>query len=190
MGDHDPADPRFTRADAAFIRRKADRLLGHYGFTRDELDDVQQELVLHLLRQAHHYRPERGSRRRFVSKVVKHRLLNLVDQRLRKKRNRRCVRPLAATSETQLADGGRSAARVNLHIDVWAVLARVPAALRDVAILLCARHTEREIEAKLGLTRQQVRGRINRLAEAFRRAGLKPDEILKLPNHSPDQNCS
>ncbi|HEV7300621.1 MAG TPA: transposase [Tepidisphaeraceae bacterium] len=50
-------DGRFTPSDAALIRHKARRLVGHHGYRSSDVEDLEQDLMLHVLRQSH--RPPR-----------------------------------------------------------------------------------------------------------------------------------
>lgn len=172
MGNH--ADPRFTEEDAEIIKRKAKRLAGHYGYRSSDVEDIEQDLAMHVFQQTHRHQPERGSREKFVSKVAKNKLLNLIEQRTAKKRDRRRDVRMDEVGEGALLDGENTPEQIDVGIDVRTVIALLPEDLRQVA-LLRQRHSEKELEGLLKLTRAQVRGRLQRLERIFREAGLAPD---------------
>lgn len=169
-------DGRFTPSDTALIRHKARRLVGHHGYRSSDVEDLEQDLSLQVLRQSHRYRPRRGSREAFMTTVIKNKVLNMTEYRTARKRNGRDVVSLGPDVATPSVPA--ATARVGLSIDVSAVVDGLPEDLRQVAVLR-PHHTLREVEARLGLNRDQLRGRLRRLADVFRRAGLAPDEIAK-----------
>lgn len=166
----DNSDERFTAAAAAEIKLLAKRLKGHYGYRASDIEDLEQELAAHVIQRMDQYVPERGSRGAFVSTVAKNRILNLIEARTAAKRDgRRNVSLDPAGVPINTSQEG-----IDLKLDVRAALADLPDDLRQVA-LLRMEHTEREIEALLGLTRAQVRWRMRQLEQALRSAGLAPD---------------
>lgn len=172
MGNH--ADPRYTEEDAEIIKRKARRLAGHYGYRISDVEDIEQDLATHVFQQTHRHEPERGSREKFISRVVKNKLLNLIEQRTAKKRDRRRDVSADDVGDGVLLDAAATPERIDVGIDVRTVIARLPEQLRQVAVLR-QEHSEKEIEGLLGLTRAQVRGRLEHLERVFREAGLAPD---------------
>jgi len=172
-------DARFTPADAEVIRKKAATLAGHY--RNSDIDDFEQDLATHVFQQTHRHLPERGSREKFISRVVKNKLLNLIDKRTAMKRGDGRNVSLDEAGERALLDGSISSDRLDVVIDVRAVIVALPDELRQVA-LLRQQHSEKELEGLLNLTRAQVRGRVQRLEHIFREAGLAPDSERQQPN--------
>ena len=68
------------------IRVKAKQIVRRPGFCRSDQEDVEQDLVLHLLSQADHFDPARGSLNTFVARVVDSAVAMLVRERGRIKR--------------------------------------------------------------------------------------------------------
>ena len=52
------------------MRVKARQLAGNYGFTRSDREDIEQDLILHLIQQMRHFDPKRGGETTFVSRLV------------------------------------------------------------------------------------------------------------------------
>ncbi len=69
------------------IRVKAKQLVRRPGFCRSDQDDVEQDLFLHLLGQARHFDPDRGSLNTFIARVVNSAVAMLVRERGRIKRS-------------------------------------------------------------------------------------------------------
>lgn len=171
-------DNRFTDADAALIRRKATRLVGQYGYRRQDVPDLEQELALHVVLRSSQYDPARGSRDAFVTTVAKHKLLNLIAARMAAKRGGRNFR-LGAVNEP------RAEHDVALTLDVRDVLARLPEDVRRVVELRPAGHTVAEAGRRLGLSRYRVRQSLEQARLALERANLQPFQInSKSVNHS------
>jgi len=68
------------------IRVKARQLIRQPGFSRSDQDDIEQDLLLHLLGQVEHFDPTRGSFNTFVARVVDSAVAMLVRERRRQKR--------------------------------------------------------------------------------------------------------
>ncbi len=163
---------RYKAADAAEIKSKAKRLRGHFGYRSCDIEDVEQELATHLVQRMDQYVPDRGSRGAFVGRVVKYRILNLIEARTAAKRDGRRSVSINRAGECALIDV--SCDDVDLRIDVQSALSYLPEDLRVVA-LLRMEHREKEIADLLGLTRARVRWRMRQLEKALRAAGLAPD---------------
>ena len=156
-------DERFTPADAQIIKRKAKRMAGHYGYRTSDVDDIEQDLAMQVFQQTHRHQPDLGSREKFVGKVAKNSLINLIEAKTAKKRDRRRDINVDDAPSDVLLDGHDTPERLDMRLDVRAAIARMPADLREIALLRMELN-EREVEAKLGLTRAQVRTRMQRLA--------------------------
>lgn len=167
-------DPRFTKTDAQIIQRKVRRLVGHYGFRKSDVDDLAQDLAMHVVQQSHCYRPELGKREAFIETVTKNKILHLIESRTASKRDNRRDLPIETVGEFCLLDCHASQERIDLQIDVRNAIARMPDDLRQFASLR-QQYGEREIEKILGLTRGQVRTRVQRLERFLLEAGLAPD---------------
>src|SRR5262245_46018624 len=63
-------DITLTDYAKTFIRLKARRLIGHYGFTQSDRDDIERELMLDLLARLVHFDTEKGRLVTFVRVVV------------------------------------------------------------------------------------------------------------------------
>ncbi len=68
------------------IRVKAKQVVRQPGFSRSDQEDIEQDLLVHLLSQAEHFDPERGSINTFVARVVDTGVAMLVRDRNRLKR--------------------------------------------------------------------------------------------------------
>jgi len=64
-----------------FVMRQAEvrasRLVGNYGFTPDDWDDLRQELLLDYLRRHPRFDPERGNHDGFACGVLRHQAAKL-----------------------------------------------------------------------------------------------------------------
>ena len=175
------------------IKYKARRLKGQAGFTTSDRDDLEQELILDLLRRRPKYNPKRAQFNTFIARVVEHRVASLIEARKAGTRDyRRCPYSLNDRFEDE---EGRSVERVDafdqedyllrtgaqskpadelsaLAIDVAAVLERLPPELRDLCQRL-ATETVTEISRDAGVPRATIYESIKELREIFEDAGLR-----------------
>jgi len=61
------------------IRYKAKKLVGYYGFTVSDMEDIEQEMILDLLQRLSKFDPSRAKQNTFIAKVVEHKVVNLIE---------------------------------------------------------------------------------------------------------------
>lgn len=176
------------------IRHKAWQLIGKYGFTLDDYNDLQQEMMLDLLRRVGKYDPDKAALSTFVARIVDRKISTLIRHQRQEKRDyRRQVCPLDAQIEDQ--DGqargldeilsqdaydeevGRhdrpESERRDLRFDLTLVLDELPDDLRQLASRLQTR-TVAEIARELGVPRSTLYEKgIARLRKIFEDKGLR-----------------
>ena len=189
----DNSDDGIDPYAARLIRFKARQLVGKAGFTASDREDIEQELILDLLRRLPKYNPKRAQRNTFIARVVEHRLASLIEEQKAGIRDyRRCRCSLNECFED--ADG-RSVERVDtfdqedyllrtggqsrpseelnrLAIDVAAVIEGLPHELRNLCRRLKA-ETVTEISRDTGVPRGTIYESIKKLREIFKDAGLR-----------------
>ena len=178
---------------AGLIRFKARQLVGQAGFTASDREDIEQELILDLLRRLPKYNPKRAQRNTFIARVVEHRVATLIEaQKAGIRDYRRCRCSLNDRFEDE---DGRSVERAEtfdqedyllrtgaqsrptdelsaLAIDVTAVLEGLPRELRNLCWRLQA-ETVTEISRGTGVPRGTIYESIKKLREIFEDAGLR-----------------
>lgn len=82
------------------IRLKARQLVGHYGFTKSDHEDIQQDLTLDLLLRLHRFDPRKGRPATYLRMIVDRRVASLIRQRTSMSRDYR----RAAHSLDELSD--------------------------------------------------------------------------------------
>lgn len=176
------------------IRHKAWQLIGKYGFTFDDYDDLQQDMMLDLLRRIGKYDPEKAGLSTFVARIVDRKISNLIrHQRQMKRDYRQRVSPLDEQVDDR--DGrqrgldeilsqdayddevGRhdrpDAERRDLTLDLTLVLDELPEDLRQLARRLQTR-TVAEVARELGVPRSSLYEKgITRLRKIFEDRGLR-----------------
>ena len=193
---YDGIDPYAVR----LIKYKARRLIGQAGFTASDRDDLEQELILDLLRRLPKYDPRRARRNTFIARVVEHRIATLIEARKAGIRDyRRCQCSLNDRFEDE---NGRSVERAEtldqedyllrtgaqsrpsdelsaLALDVATVLETLPPELRDLCRRLQA-ETVTEVSHDTGIPRSTLYGLIHKVRTVFEDAGLR-DHVLPAP---------
>jgi RNA polymerase sigma-70 factor (ECF subfamily) len=184
------------------IRRTASRLIGKAGVTRDEGEDIEGDLTLHVLEQLSKFDPTRGRLGAFVTRIVEHKAADILDARRTARRDFRLnVCSLSDTVQTAEGDevsiediahedavrSQHSVGELSLEdevarkVDLERLLAQVPEEQRDLCRRLMSA-TISEVAAALGVPRTTLYWPVARLRVIFEEAGLreylKPDSSL------------
>ncbi|MHB0911813.1 MAG: sigma factor [Armatimonadota bacterium] len=187
---------RFPGLDERSCKQLAYRsrsLIGHYGFTKSDLEDIEQELYLRLYRLLPKYDPARSSKATFVDRVLTSGTRDLIRRQTAAKRDYRMYQisldqpiPSADEGDTSLGDSiwdtehafylGHSLRnytdKVDLRIDVQRVLSKLDKSLQPICLGLAARKTPTEISRELGICRQTFYDRKLKIRKAFEAAGM------------------
>ena len=71
------ADPRVQK----LIRRKAKDMVGLFGFSKSDCEDLEQEFRFEILKQSAHYDQKKSSIQTFSDRVITHRIADLIEER-------------------------------------------------------------------------------------------------------------
>ncbi len=174
------------------VRAKAAGLIGTYGFSPSDGDDIRQELVLDCIIRFRKFDPAKSSCRSFVSRIVNNRVATLVEgQRARCRDYRACRSSLndqiefapgesmelaervsADEYEARIGRSGLSARdRVELQIDVARVIASLPSELAAITIMLKSVSVV-EAARQLSVPRSTKYRRIGDIRVVIENAGL------------------
>ena len=180
------------------IKFKARQLLRRPEFHGVELEEVQQELALHVVQKAHLFDPKRGHVVAFITVVVDTAAAIMCRSRGQLKRGAGLrVQSLEGSAllnegdETSLLDllvendlhrhhGGQGSDDPRRQIDLADALDRLSPLLRQVAQLFMKDGCEASIARDLGMSRRQIRKAIDELRGHFRQSG--PAEISPRPD--------
>jgi len=87
-----PWRQEITADDLVTIRVAARDLVGRHGYTRSDLDDIVQDLALHVLERLGEYDPGRGAWSTFLKRVLRNKISHLIEYRTFQKRDyRKCI---------------------------------------------------------------------------------------------------
>jgi len=175
------------------IKYKARQLVGRVGFTESDREDLEQEMVLDLLRRLPKFDPKRAGRNTFIARIVEHKVATIIEAQ---KAGMRDYRLCSCSLNDRLEDEeGRSIERMetidqedylrrtgklsrpmselrNLSIDLRSAVQTLPPELRE----LCKRlQTESvtEISRDTGIPRGTIYESIKKLRAIFEDADLK-----------------
>ena len=166
---------KFTKG---IICRKVKQLVGRAGFSRQDREDLEQELILRLLQSLHLFDPDQAHQNVFVTTVVERAVAMIVRERLAKKRNGGTVQSLdhaheKAGDSTEPVDPRRShEEQIDLATDLAEVLAKLPNDLRAQAERL-KRQSLSQAARDLGVPRSTLQRQVQRLRQCFEDAGLR-----------------
>jgi RNA polymerase sigma factor (sigma-70 family) len=176
------------------LKTKARQLRRRPEFWRADLQDIQQELVLHVVQRAHLFDPARGGVNTFIATVVESAAAMLCRDRKRLKRaaglNLQSLEGSTLQDEgeektlldvlvdddlrrRQASYGASDEERCDASADTAEVLSRLSSPLRKVARLQMAGENEVSIARTLGISRRQARKAIEKICEHFRQADLE-----------------
>jgi RNA polymerase sigma-70 factor (ECF subfamily) len=170
------------------IRSKAKQLVGRYGFTASDREDIEQELMLDLFRRLPRFDPKRAKRKTFINRVVEHAVARLVERQKAEMRDyRRNGGSLSVEVDTPEGDRveradlieaeayrpGRSDEEVCLlELDIQAIVADLPGDLHVLAVRLRTQ-TVAELARELGIPRTVLYDRITKLRRSFGNAAMR-----------------
>ncbi len=193
MEDHPVHAALTTEYVRTLLRIKARQLRRRPEFWRTPVQDIRQELILHVLQRAHLFDPARGSVNTFVATVVESAAAMMCRDRKRRKRaaglnlqsldgstlkddgEERTLLDVLVDDDLRRRHGGYGASeeeRRDASSDTLRTLDRLPARLRRIARLWMDGENEVSIARNLGISRRQVRKATAEIEERFRQAGV------------------
>jgi len=177
------ADPHVQK----LIRRKAKDMVGLFGFSKCDREDLEQEFRLEILKQSALYDQTKSSVRTFSDRVIAHRIADLIEERQAQCRDwRKTVRlsdPLPGTEDDLTledcldADGNIDARKSprspqqevsDQHRDIQRFLSRLEPQLRDFCMRLL-RQTVAEIARETGEPASSLYDRQRRIRVLYRK---------------------
>ena len=180
---------RFTHG---IVRRKVKQLIGRAGFTQQDREDLEQELLLRVLQSLPSFDPKQAHRNKFVTAVVERHVATILRNKRAEKRNDHLVASINVTVEVegmgavelaQTVSEDELAARLgrkrrsaedlaNLALDIATVIAAMP---KDWQELAERRKTQsmQEIADDLGVPRTTLNETMQLITARFKRAGLR-----------------
>jgi len=175
------------------IKYKARQLVGRVGFTESDREDLEQEMVLDLLRRLPKFDPKRAGRNTFIARIVEHKVATIIEAQ---KAGMRDYRLCSCSLNDRLEDEeGRSIERMetidqedylrrtgklsrpmselrNLSIDLRSAVQTLPPELRELCKRLQTKSVT-EISRDTGIPRGTIYESIKKLRAIFEDAGLK-----------------
>ena len=174
------------------IQYKSQQLIGKAGLSESDIDDLKQEMWVDLLRRIPRFESDRAKLETFIDRILTHRAAAILGHQCEVSRDYRRGRESLST-ETEDADGQtvelaqtlaenvhdlRTGAvtrpdlgQMELASDIQAVLATLPAPLRELCQLLKTEHISVAAD-KLGITRHEASARADKIREHFENARL------------------
>lgn len=187
--DHEPQLDRF---EFGIVKRKVRQIIGRAGYTKQDREDLEQELIARLLQSLKSFDPEIAHRKSFVTAVVERAVASILRDAKAEKRDHRRIGSLhvliqvAGDGPTELAGtiGERecNARRcrdprsvedlAQLSDDLAAAVALLPAELRELAERLKAESIS-AIARESDTPRTTLNDKVRRLRQRFEQAGLR-----------------
>lgn len=164
----------------ALIERKLRSLLGTWGITPSDAEDIRQELYLDLLTRLPRHDPTKAPVALFVAACVHRKIYNLL--RARRSRYHGPERPCVTgegepcCGEAQITDAAERTARRqhgldDLRLDLRAALAALPEHLQRIATQLMS-SSPRKAAAELGIPHDRVYRYVTEIRAVFAQHGL------------------
>lgn len=168
-------------ASLTTIRVKVAGLIGRYGLTDQDYEDLHQEVALYVLTQLPRFDPQRSGLATFVSRCCDRSITRILRDRRTPKR--RCARDYACPDDLDEAGDGtasddraeaaalREERHRDLRLDINQVAAGLPARLRALLRRLMS-ETPSSIARESGVARQRIAEDIARIRSAFVQRGI------------------
>ena len=177
---------------AVLIRHKARQLVGKAGLTEIDRQDLEQELMIDLLSRMKHFNPAKGKKTTFMTRIVERRISNILEARFAQCRDwRKCTASLndpipggdddsterieQVSSDGQMGHQGRETIEQrqnDIRFDVDRVIAALPEDLQELCEKLQSSNMA-EIAREMGVPCSTLYGKLTKLRDAFREAGLE-----------------
>ncbi|MBU2625031.1 MAG: RNA polymerase subunit sigma-24 [candidate division Zixibacteria bacterium] len=178
---------------AKIIRYKARRLVGQFGFSEADWEDIEQELTLDLFRRLPKYNPKRAKLNTFIARIVEHKIATIIEARMAAMRDYRLCS--CSLNDPLEDEDGHSIERIetidqdeyllrigklsrptadlqDLRIDLFNAMERLQPDLRDICEQLLA-NTITETSKVTGVPRGTIYGHMKKIAAIFEDAGLR-----------------
>ena len=168
-----PARAKVDQYALKIIRHKSQQFVGKAGFGTADREDIEQELVLDLVRRLPRFDATRASERTFMARVVDHGAATLAAAQAAGVRDYRrragSIEDPAFFCEEPSSDDEEQLGR---RLDIARVLRRLPEEDRRLCEQLAV-YSENEIASATGSTRYRLAEARARLRRRFERAGLR-----------------
>ena len=146
---------------------RASRMVGNYGFTREDWEDLRQELLLDYVKRRPRFSPDRGDHRGFAYGVLQNQAAKLAAGK------RRGGPRLQPSPEADWSSFVSSNGDIDLRLDIQAVVSRLPIHLRILARQL-SEMDPADVRRQTGRSRSRLYQWIAEIRAAFIEAGLAP----------------
>jgi len=159
-------------------RRKAARIIGRCGLTRDDREDIASQLVATFYARFERFDVNRASIQTFASRLMDKEINSILRYRLagcrRRTEQEESLHDSGEVAEACPAGSPDGVDRRHFWIDVDRALAPLPAVLRQTALALRS-YTPSELSRLPGQTHTVIYRRIRRLRRALLAAGIGPE---------------
>jgi RNA polymerase sigma factor (sigma-70 family) len=189
---NDDFNAKFDRFTRGIIRRKIGQLIGRAGFTKQDHEDLEQELFVRILQSLPLFNPDQAHRNTFITTVVERYVANILRNKQAAKRDHRRICSLNVMIEigddgpTDLAQTisdreldarlGRQRLRedelAQLTIDLADLIATLPEDWRTL-LELRKSQTMPEIASEMGVPRTTLNTWVQHIRQRFEKAGLR-----------------
>jgi len=190
--DYTERFPKLDKRSCEQLVYRAKSLVGQYGFTGEDFEDIQQELYLHLYRQMPKYDPKRSSKATFVDRVLRNAACDLVRGQIAQMRhytkgNTSLDQPISFDNEGDITLGdtisndhalgtphaANDMTKVDLSIDMRRLLAQIEPRMGQFCLDIASEKSATQIAKEHGICRQTFYIWKVRIRTLFESAGLQ-----------------
>ena len=191
-GGGSPCAPRLGRFEFGIVKRKVRQIVGRAGYTRQDKEDLEQELLTRLLQGLKSFDPDVAHRKSFVTAIVERAVATILRDAEAQKRDHRRISSLQRlvnlTDEgpTELAEtigdreyNGRRCRDprsdedlAQLVTDLAEVIDSMPDELCDLAKRMKTQSIS-AIAREIGVPRTTLNDAVRRLRQRFEQSGLR-----------------
>lgn len=148
------------------MKCKIPRLVGQYGLTPGDVDEVFHTVKNRILRAMKKHGARIANMRPYLISVVNNGIASFIEHATAQKRDRRRERPLASAPDKALVSGEPTVEQTSIEWDIDAAMKDGDDDMRRLIALFRSGHSFADMETETGFTRQKIRSiwiRIERL---------------------------
>lgn len=189
---HDDNQCRLGRFEFGIVKRKVKQIIGRSGYTRQDTEDLEQDLLTRLMQGLKSFDPDVAHRKSFVTAIVERSVASIIRDAEAQKRDHRRIGSLQllvqVTEEGPIElvqtlsdrehnnrhcrDPRNDENLTHLVTDLAAVVDSLPDELRDLAERLKTQSIS-AIAREIGVPRTTLNDTVRRLRHRFEAAGLR-----------------
>ena len=172
-------DCEFDEGLFRLAKTKGRQLVGHYGMSWDDVDDIANELYMNCFQHSQSFDAGRSSRRTFQNRIINNAVIDLVRKLRAQFRGYGVVIIPLDHFNAQGAISDAEKDDLEQRLDILKAVHRMPGDLVQIALNLMEGHSASDTAQRLGISRAYLYRRLEAIRGLFEQAGFRPPSRKK-----------